>query len=70
MKISVVSGKDKETIDMIFTARKLQEKCQEQNIDTVFRDGPTKIMAKFVCPPRSIAVVRKFHDDMQARVQL
>ena len=79
----MVSGKDKETIDMIFTARKLQEKCQEQNIDlsmtfvdltkafdTVFRDGPTKIMAKFVCPPRSIAVVRKFHDDMQARVQL
>ena len=44
--------KDKGTIDMIFTARQLQEKCQEQNVDlymtfvdltkafeTVSRDG-------------------------------
>ena len=26
-------------------------------------------MAKFGCPPRSIAMVRQFHDGMQARVQ-
>ena len=26
-------------------------------------------MAKFDCPPRFIAMVRQFHDDMQARVQ-
>ena len=26
-------------------------------------------MAKFGCPPRFIAMVRQFHDDMQARVQ-
>ena len=26
-------------------------------------------MAKFGCPPRFIAVVRQFHDGMQARVQ-
>ena len=45
--------KDRGTIDMIFTARQLQEKCQEQNadlkmtfvdltkaFDTVSRDGP------------------------------
>ena len=25
--------KDRETIDMIFTARQLPEKCQEQNVD-------------------------------------
>ena len=25
--------KDRGTIDMIFTARQLQEKCQEQNVD-------------------------------------
>ena len=44
--------KDRVTIDMIFTARQLQEKCQEQNVDlymtfvdltkafdTVSRDG-------------------------------
>ena len=57
--------KDRGTIDMIFTARQLQEKCQEQNVDlymtfvdltkafdTVSRDGLWKIMAKFGCPPR------------------
>ena len=51
--------KDRGTIDMIFTARQLQEKCQEQNVylymtfvdltkafDTVSRDGLWKIMAK------------------------
>ena len=56
--------KDRGTIDMIFTARQLQEKCQEQNLDlymtfvdltkafdTVSRDGLWKIMAKFGCPP-------------------
>ena len=74
--------KDKGTIDMIFTARQLQEKCQEQNVDLympfvdltkafdiVSRDGLWKIMAKFGCPHRFIAMVRQFHDDMQARVQ-
>ena len=74
--------KDRGTIDMIFTARQLQEKCQEQNVDlymtfvdltkafdTVSRDGLWKIMAKFDCPPRYIAMVRQFHDGMQARVQ-
>ena len=67
---------------MIFTARQLQEKCREQNvdlfmtfvdlikaIDTVSRDGLWKIMAKFGCLPRYIAMVRQFHDGMQARVQ-
>ena len=60
--------KDRGTIDMTFTARQLQEKCQEQNVDlymtivdltkafdTVSRDGLWKIMAKFGCPPRNIA---------------
>ena len=74
--------KDRGTIDMIFTARQLQEKCQEQNVDLymtfvdltkafdiVSRDGLWKIMAKFGCPPRFIAMVRQFHDGMQARVQ-
>ena len=59
--------KDRGTIDMIFTARQLQEKCQEQNVDlymtfvdltkafdTVSRDGLWKKMAKFGCPPRYI----------------
>ena len=66
---------------MLFTARPLQEKCQEENVDlymnfvnitiafdTVSRDGPWKIIAKFGCSPRFIAMVWHFHDGMQARV--
>ena len=74
--------KNRGTIDMIFTARQLQEKCQEQNgdlymtfvdltkaFDTVSREGLWKIMAKFGCPAKFIAMVRQFHDGMLARVQ-
>ena len=70
---------DSET-DMIFTA---SGECQEQNVDlymtfvdlakafdTVNRNGLWKIMAKFGCPSRFIAMVWQFHDDMQARVQM
>ena len=73
---------DRGTIDMIFTARQLQEKCQEQNIDlymtfvdltkafdTVSREGLWKILAKFGCPTKFIAMVRQFHDGMLARIQ-
>ena len=74
--------KNRGTIDMIFTARQFQEKCQEQNVDlymtfvdltkasdTVSREGLWKIMAKFGCPAKFIAMVRQFHDGMLARVQ-
>ena len=67
---------------MTFTATQLQDKRQEQNVDlymtfvdltkafdTVIRDGLWKIMTKFGCPPRYMAMVRQFHDGMQARVQ-
>ena len=67
--------KDRGTIDMIFTARQLQKKCQWQNVDlymtfvdltkafgTVSRDGLWKSMAKFGCPPRFIAMLRQFQD--------
>ena len=77
-----VVRKNRGTIDMIFTARQLQEKCQEQNVDlymtfvdltkafdTVSREGLWKIMAKFGCPAKFIAMVRQFHDGMLARVQ-
>ena len=37
--------------------------------DTVSRDGLWKIMTKFGCPSRYIAMVHQFHDGMQARVQ-
>ena len=74
--------KDRGTVEIIFTARQLLEKSQEQYVDlymtfvdltiafdTVNRDGLWKIMAKFGCPPRFIAMVWQFHDGMQARVQ-
>ena len=74
--------KDRGTIDMIFTARQPQEKCQEQNMDlymtfvdltkafdTGSREGLWTIMAKSGCPTKLIAMVRQFHDGMLARVQ-
>ena len=74
--------KDRGTTDIIFTARQLQEKCQEQNTDlymtfvdltkafnTVSRERLWKIMAKFGCPTKSIAMVRQCHDGMLARAQ-
>ena len=67
---------------MIFAARQLQEKCQEQNVDlymtfddltkafdTDSRNGLWKILAKFGCPALFIVMVRQFHDGMFARVQ-
>ena len=66
---------------MIFTARQLQEKCQEQHqplyttfvdltkaFDTVYREGLWRIMEQFGCPAKIITIVRQFHDGMQARV--
>ena len=73
--------KERGTIDMVFAARQLQEKCQEQNVDlyttfvdltkafdTVSCDGLWKIMSKFGCPGKFIQVVRQFHDGMKAQV--
>ena len=67
---------------MIFTAKQLQEKCQDQNMDlymtfvdltkafdTVSREGLWKIMAKFGCTTKFIAMVRQFHDGMLAQIQ-
>ena len=66
---------------MIFAARQLQEKYQEQNIDlytaffdlnktfdTVSRDGLLKIMSKFGCLDKFIEMVRQLHNGMQAQV--
>ncbi|XP_035692597.1 uncharacterized protein LOC118427066 [Branchiostoma floridae] len=73
--------KGRGTTDMIFAARQLQEKCQEQNrdlyttfvdltkaFDNVNREGLWKIMGKYGCPSKFISMVRQFHDGMQARV--
>ena len=83
-KVRADSGEDRRTIDIIFIAKQLQEKCQEQNVDlykymtfvdltkafvTVSRDGLWKIMAKSGCTPRFIAMVRQFHEGLIARPQ-
>jgi hypothetical protein len=73
--------KGRGTIDMIFAARQLQEKCQEQNrmlyttfvdltkaFDSVSRQGLWRIMSKFGCPEKFIQMVQQLHDGMMARV--
>ena len=74
--------KDSKPIDMIFSARHFQEKYRKQNMDifmtfvdiikafdTASRDGLWKIMAKYGCSARFIAMVQQFADDMLARLQ-
>ena len=69
------------TIDMIFAARQLQEKCREQHqdlylafvdlaiaFDTVNRDLHWSILRKFGCPPTFIAILQQFHTGMCAQV--
>ena len=38
-------------------------------VDTVSREGLRKIMEKFDCSAKFIAMMRQFHDDMLARIQ-
>ena len=69
------------TIDMIFGARQLQEKCCEQHqdlflafvdltnaFDTVNQDLLWNILRKFGCPPTFIAILQQFHTGMCAQV--
>ena len=69
------------TIDMIFVARQLQEKCREQHqylymafvdltkaFDTVNRDLLWNILRKFCCLPTFIATQQQFHTGMYAQV--
>ena len=63
-------------------SRQLQQKCQEQNadmfsttvdltkaFDTVSGEGLWRIMSKCCCSQKFIAMVKQFHDVMQARIQ-
>nr|VZI28846.1 unnamed protein product [Spirometra erinaceieuropaei] len=75
------SRRHRGTTDMIFAARKLQERGQEMRthlystfvdltkaFDTVDHEGLWKIMQEFGCPERLIQMVRQLHDGMMARV--
>ena len=67
------------TIDMIFVARQLQEKCCEQHQDLAFvdltkafdavsRDILWNILRKFGFPPTFIAILQQVHTGMCAQV--
>ena len=69
------------TIDMIFVARQLKEKCHEQHqdlslafvdltkaVDAINRDLLWNILHKFGCPPTFIAILQQFHTGMCAQV--
>ena len=69
------------TVDMIFSARQLQEKCKEQNLplcqcfidwskafDTVNRSTLWKILLRFGYSERFVGLIRSFHNGMKVRV--
>ena len=73
--------RERGTVDMVFVARQLQEKCREQNrnmcmafidltkaFDTVDRDLLWRVMRRFGCPRKFVAIVRAFHTNMEASV--
>ncbi|CAG5927188.1 unnamed protein product [Menidia menidia] len=73
--------KNRSTVDMVFTARQLQEKCREQHqdlymafldlskaFDTVHRNLLWGILLQFGCPIRFVSLLRQFHDNMAVRV--
>ena len=66
---------------MTFSLRQLQEKCREQQqplflafvdltkaFDFVSRSGLFKILQKIGCPPKLLAIITSFHQDMQSTV--
>ena len=69
------------TVDMIFSIRQLQEKCQEQQMplyiafidltkafDLVSRSGLFSLLQKIGCPPHLLAVIKSFHSNMHSTV--
>ena len=71
------------TVDIIFSLRQLQEKCREQQktlfiafidltkaFDLVSRDGLFKALLLIGCPPKLLIIIKSFHDNMSATVQL
>ena len=69
------------TVDMIFSLRQMHEKCREQQqplflafmdltkaFDLVSRSRHFKIHQKIGCPPKLLAIITSFHQDMQSTV--
>ena len=71
------------TVDVIFTIRQLQEKCQEQcrdlfqvfidltkAFDTVNRKALWLILGKLGCPEKLISILKLFHHDMKTMLNI
>ena len=71
------------TADMIFTAKQMQEKCREQQMDlyhcfidlkkafdTVHRKSLWKILRKIGCPDKFVTMIERLHDGMKARANI
>ena len=71
------------TVDMIFTIRQLQEKCQKQRrnlfqvfidltkaFDTVNREALWLILGKLRCPEKLISILKLFHHDMKTTLNI
>lgn len=69
------------TMDMVFTARQLQEKCREQQqhfysvfvdltkaFDSVNRSALWESLSKIGCPAAFVTIIRSFHEGMRASV--
>ena len=74
---------ERSTVDMLFVVRRLQELARrwrtplymcfvdlQKAYDSVDRDLPWKVLARAGVPEEIIAVVRQFHDGMQAQVRM
>ena len=74
---------NRSTVDMVFCARQVIEKCREQHkdlfisfidlskaFDSVDRTLLWKILEKCGCPSKIIDIVRQLHDGMQVRVKV
>lgn len=66
------------TMDMVFTARQIQEQCREQHsdlymifteaFDSVSHTGLWLILRKIGCTEKLVNIVRSFHDGMLGQV--
>ena len=69
------------TVDMLFAARQVQEKCREQQrdlyivfvdltkaFDSVSRAGLWMLLHRVGFPEKVINIIRSFHDGLQAHV--
>jgi len=69
------------TMDIVFAARLMQEKCREQHrdlymvfidltkaFDSVSREGLWQVLRKIGCPEKFIRIIQSFHDGMRGQV--